>query len=185
MDETKMLHRLRRGDPDALETLMDRYLPYVSTVVWNILRGVLPPEDAEEVVSDVFLAAWEHAAALRPGHLRGWLGTVARNRAKNRLRGAGRERRLEGEGTELPAAEDPTEALLRQERRDLVRRALERFPEAERALLLRYYFHAQSVEEIAQTLSLKPATVKTRLRRGRAKLKDYLLKEGYDETSFL
>lgn len=39
MDENRILDRLRRGDPAALEKLMDRYLPYVSAVVWNILRG--------------------------------------------------------------------------------------------------------------------------------------------------
>ena len=67
MDEKKLLNRLRRGDPYALEKLMDRYLPYVATVVWNIVRGTLQPEDAEELVSDVFLAAWTHADALETG----------------------------------------------------------------------------------------------------------------------
>ncbi len=81
MDEKKLLNRLRRGDPYALEKLMDRYLPYVATVVWNIVRGTLQPEDAEELVSDVFLAAWTHADALEPGHTRGWLGTAAASTA--------------------------------------------------------------------------------------------------------
>ena len=57
MNEEKLLRKLRQGDAAALSALMDRYLPYVSAVVWNILRGALPPEDAEETVSDVFLAA--------------------------------------------------------------------------------------------------------------------------------
>lgn len=61
MSEQLLLRRLRAGEPAALEALMDRYLPYVSAVVWNILRGALPPEDGEEVVSDVFLATWNQA----------------------------------------------------------------------------------------------------------------------------
>ena len=182
MDEKKLLNRLRRGDPYALEKLMDRYLPYVATVVWNIVRGTLQPEDAEELVSDVFLAAWEHADALEPGHTRGWLGTVARNRAKNALRSAGRVPALEGDEAELPAPDDPAEAVLRQEDRRIVRSALEAFPAEERELFLRHYFYAQTVEEIAAALSLNPSTVKSRLRRGREKLKAYLLKGGYDET---
>ena len=52
-DET-ILRRLRDRDPARLEALMDRYLPYVSAVVWNILRGCMTPEDGEEVASDVF-----------------------------------------------------------------------------------------------------------------------------------
>ena len=185
MDENRILDRLRRGDPTALEKLMDRYLPYVSAVVWNILRGTLQPEDAEEIASDVFLAAWEHAAALQPGHVRGWLGTVARNRAKNALRSAGRTLPLETDEIEIPAPDDPTEAVLRREDRQLLRRALDAFPADERALFLRHYFYAQTVEEIAAALSLNPSTVKTRLRRGREKLKQYLLTEGYDEAKHL
>ena len=182
MDENRILDRLRRGDPAALEKLMDRYLPYVSAVVWNILRGTLQPEDAEEVASDVFLAAWEHADALRPGHIRGWLGTVARNRAKNALRGAGRTLPLEAEELELPAPDDPAEDALRREDRQRVRRALEALPEGDRTLFLRHYFYAQTVEEIAAALSLNPSTVKSRLWRGREKLREYLLTEGYDEA---
>ena len=57
MKELRTLQKMRAGDSSGLETLMDAYTPYVSAVVWNILRGALSPEDAEEVVSDVFLAA--------------------------------------------------------------------------------------------------------------------------------
>ena len=58
MRETAIVQRIRDGDPSGLEALMDLYTPYVSVVVWNILRNAMSPEDAEEVVSDVFLAAW-------------------------------------------------------------------------------------------------------------------------------
>ena len=46
----------------------------------------MSPEDAEEVVSDVFLAAWNQSFDLRPGHVKGWLGAVARHKAKDKLR---------------------------------------------------------------------------------------------------
>ena len=74
MREAVMVEKMQEGDASGLEALMDRYIPYVSTVVWNILRGAMPAEDGEEVVSDVFLAAWKQAGDLAPGHLKGWLG---------------------------------------------------------------------------------------------------------------
>ena len=58
MREEIILQKIYAGDPAGLEALMERYIPYVSAVVWNILRGAMPAEDGEEVVSDVFLAAW-------------------------------------------------------------------------------------------------------------------------------
>ena len=51
--------------------------------------GRMPAEAGEEVVSDVFLAAWKKPEALRPGSVKAWLGAVARNKAKNRLRELG------------------------------------------------------------------------------------------------
>ena len=89
MREETILRKMRAGDPAGLEALMDRYLSYVSAVVWNILRGSMSPEDGEETASDVFLAAWEQAGELQPGRVKAWLGAVARHKAKNKLRQAG------------------------------------------------------------------------------------------------
>ena len=86
MREDVILRKLRSRDPAALEALMDRYIPYVSTIVWNILRNAMTKEDAEEVVSDVFLAAWNQAGDIRSGATKAWLGAVARNKAKTKLR---------------------------------------------------------------------------------------------------
>ena len=90
MREDAILHKMQTGDPSGLESLMDIYIPYVSTVVWNILRGAMSQEDGEEVVSDVFLAAWQQSSELKPGFVKGWLAAVARNKAKNKLRKMGK-----------------------------------------------------------------------------------------------
>ena len=80
MWEEAIINKIRAGNPAGLEGLMDRYLPYVSAVVWHILRGAMPAEDGEEIVSDVFLAAWNRPEALRAGSVKAWLGAVARNK---------------------------------------------------------------------------------------------------------
>lgn len=178
MRETTMLKKLKAGDPSGLSALMDRYVPYVSVVVWNILRDAMGPEDAEEVVSDVFLAAWDQAGDLAPGHIKGWLAAVARNKAKNRLRGTGRTLPLEEDLLDLPDPADPTEALEREEERRAVRRAVEALPDPDREVFLRHYYYAQPVKEIAAAMALNESTVKTKLRRGRMKLKDTLTKGG-------
>lgn len=86
MREERVLRKLKSGDPGGLEELMEGYLPYVSAVVWHLLRGSMQAEDMEEVVSDVFLAAWKQPEDLRPGKVKPWLGAVARHKAKNKLR---------------------------------------------------------------------------------------------------
>lgn len=177
MREETMLRKLRSGDPAGLEALMDRYLPYVSAVVWNILRGSMSPEDGEETASNVFLAAWEQADDLRPGQVKAWLGAVARHKAKNRLRRREQTLPLEEDVLSLPGPDDPAGELERAEERALVRRALFSLPQPDQEIFLRHYYYAQSVKEIAAALDMSESTVKTKLRRGRFKLKELLTKE--------
>lgn len=177
MREETILRKMRAGDPAGLEALMDRYLPYVSAVVWNILRGYLSPEDGEETASDVFLAAWEQADDLRPGQVKAWLGAVARHKAKNRLRRQDRTLPLEEDALELPGPDDPAGEVERAEERNMVRRALCALPQPDQEILLRHYYYTQSVKEIAAALEMNESTVKTKLRRGRFKLKELLTKE--------
>lgn len=177
MREEVILRSIRAGDPSGLEALMDAYIPYVSAVVWNILRGSLPPEDGEEVVSDVFLAAWDQATDLRPGHVKSWLGAVARHKAKNRLRRTGQTLPLEDSILELPGPDSPAGELERAEEQILVRRAVDALPAQEREIFLRYYYYSQTIKEISSHMALNGSTVKTKLRRGRMKLKEALSRE--------
>lgn len=177
MREESILRKLRARYPAGLEGLMARYLPYVSAVVWGVLRGAMTAEDGEEVASDVFLAAWEQPEDLQAGRVKAWLGAVARNKAKNKLRQAGRTLPLEEDALDLPGSDDPAGALERAEERELVRRAVDSLPPQDREIFLRRYYYAQSVKEVAAAVGMGEAAVKTRLHRGRNKLKELLTKE--------
>lgn len=179
MREEAMIEKIRAGNPAGLEALMDRYLPYVSAVVWHILRSAMPVEDGEEVVSDVFLAAWGRPEALRPGSVKAWLGAVARNKAKNRLRQISQTLPLEEDALELPGPDDPPGEYERAVERQQVRRAVDALPGPDREIFLRHYYYAQTVQEIARCMHINESTIKTRLRRGRMKLKDILTREGF------
>lgn len=178
MREEIMLRKMCSGDAAGLEALMERYIPYVSSIVWNILRTSMTPEDAEEVVSDVFLAAWNQAADIKSGYAKAWLGAVARNKAKSKLRGMGRELPLEEDILELPDENTPVTAAEKAEERKLVRRAVDQLGEPDREIFLRHYYYAESVEEISHGMHLNESTVKTKLRRGRMRLKTILLRWG-------
>ena len=178
MREAAILRKMRAGDPAGLSALMDSYVPYVSVVVWNILRGAMSPEDGEEVVSDVFLAAWDQAANIQAGHVKGWLGAVAQNKAKSKLRQIGRTVPLEDNMLDIPGMDDPSTDLERAEEQALVRRAVDSLPDQEREIFLRYYYYAQTVKEISVKMALNESTIKTKLRRGRIKLKEILTREG-------
>ena len=175
IQEQEMWRALRRGDPRGLEELMSRYTPYVAAVAARVLPG--RPQDWEELTADVFLSAWEHRKALRPEQIRGWLGKVARNRALNRLRASRGVLALEEDV--LCLAEDGPQRLLEErEQAELVRRALGELERPDRELFVRHYYYGQTVARAAEEMGLNPSTAKTRLRRGREKLKEHLRKAG-------
>lgn len=176
IDEQELLQRLRRGEAAGLEELMGRYTAYVAAVVARILPG--QPQEWEEVSADVFLCAWRERKKLRAGKVKSWLGTVARNRALNQLR---RHREL------LPLEEDvlvlaqdsPQRELVAWEAAELVREALEGLEPNDRELFVRHYYYGQTVEKAASEMGMNESTAKTRLRRGREKLRRRLEQEGY------
>lgn len=173
-DEERDLRLLRRGSEDALQRIIERYTPYVTAVIANIIGDSMDTSDVEEAAADVFYVLWENASRVRPGALRSWLGGVARNTAKRKLRERGKDLSLEDD---LIVVDPKTpERMLDQSERDrAVRMAVLSMEHPDREIFLRHYFHGQSVETVAAEMHMPANTVKSRLRRGREKLKTALL----------
>lgn len=172
-EENELLERLRGGETAALELLIGRCSPYVFAVLRRRIGPYARAEDLEELASNVFFALWRHRRRIRAGHLRPWLSRVAENEAKSWLR----RQRLSTVPAEdclmLPDAaaerlEDETE------RRLLAEQALALLDTQTREIFRRYYADRQTVAEIAAALDMKLPTVKSRLQRGRAQLREAL-----------
>ena len=177
-DDGMLIKRLRKNEQSALEDIMSQYTPYVMTVLTNQLGQAATAEDIEELSSNVFCALWKHRKQLRTVHLRGWLASVARNEAlaflrKCRLPTVSAEDWLTVEG-------DDAENLLEQaERKRYLKQALELLDRNAREAFIRHYYYGQTIDQIAVSTNQKPATVKSRLQRGRQKLREVLRKGGY------
>ena len=176
MDDAQALSALRKGSEDALGTLIDRYTPYVGAVASNIAGAYLSAADVEEIVADVFVALWRRAEQVEAASLKSWLGTVARNAAKNKLRCLGRELPLEENTITTPDAA-PENEYERGERKRLVQEAVLAMDEPAREIFLRHYFYGQTVAAVAEQMGLNPSTVKSQLARGREKLRRVLANE--------
>ena len=171
-----MLRRLRRRDPAALEAAMAQYGAYVMTVIRNRSRGVLTPEDHEELASDVFLALWQSAAQVAPGYVRPWLGAVARNRTVDALRRSNITLPLED--AEPDEIDSVWQNLCEKQRREQLRKALKALPEVDREIFYRFYDLAQTAAQIAEAMQMNASTVRSRLMRGRETLRKELTEGG-------
>ncbi len=179
MEDVQLVMRLRKNSVDALEAAIERYTPYVSTVISNQLGGFARAQDVEEQTSDVFLALWQHRSNLNTFHLRGWLGATARNQARMLLR-----RQIDipvsDDDVILVAGDNISTLAEQKEQSQIIQRAILALGWPDKEVLLRYYYYNQTVSEIANEMDLNVEAVKSKLRRGRAKLREILEQGGYD-----
>ena len=178
MDEGTLVKKLNRHSRSALEQAVVRFTPYVGAVIAGVLAGRACREDVEELSADVFLALWAHREELDPEQgLRPWLGTVARNKARDWLRTRRDTLPLDDDAPDDP--EQSPEAAA--ERRDQTARlwaAVDGLDEPDRTLVLRYYYYGDKLREVARDLGLGQSAAKQRLLRGRKKLKEQLTEGG-------
>ena len=183
--EQELIRRIRAGEKDLFHELIRPY----ERIMYGVIHSVLSnPADAEEVAQESAFKAYLHLDQLADDdRFKAWLLRIAVNEARQRRR---RDRPQLYETLEDSAAEDlegdirpkqfadwrdlPCEALDREELRNAVREAVARLPEKYRMVLLMADGQSLSYEEIAGSLSLTMANVKTRLHRARMKLQEQL-----------
>ena len=176
MNEAKALALLKKGNEEALEWFIDKYSAYVGTVVSNILQGSMSHEDVEEVTSDVFMTLWQSAENLYPLNLKGYLSRVARSLSMQKLREKASELPLDDD---ILILDDDSEfdRLAREDQDEMVRKAVYAMPQPDKEIFLRFYYYCQSVSLIADQMQMNPSTVKTKLKRGRERLRVILSKK--------
>ena len=179
MNEKRLLHRLRRGDESVLPELIRQYSGYAYAIASNILSHALGEEDIEEVVSDSFLCIWKNRESIETDMLKAYLAAVVRNKAKSALRKYHAEEPLEDDILQISIPNQPEQKILLSELREIAHAAVDSLGEPDRETFQRYYFFYQKTEEIAKSLGLKDTTVRTKLSRGRKRLKEYLTERGF------
>ena len=177
MDDQALIRALQAGERAALRRTMEVYAGYTSAVLGNTLRGQASREDLEELLSDVFLSLWRSREGLDPEKsLKSWLAAVARNRAVDFLR---RKKETHPVPDGLPdPAPGPEEQAERREAEERLRALVEDMEEPDRTLFLRYYYEEEPLDQVCRDLKMRPSTARSRLCRGRRKLKERLTQEG-------
>lgn len=170
MTDSKLLERLKSHDESGLKILISKYSAYVGTIAYNTIGQSASKEDMEEVVSDVFLAIWEHAEGIT--ELRSYIAATAKNKALNKLRNITVMYELTDKDTR---GEDETAAEV--ERREVTRilyEAIQALGEPDCEIFFRYYYNNEKIRDIAKELGVNASTVKSKLKRGKEKLNAYL-----------
>jgi RNA polymerase sigma-70 factor (ECF subfamily) len=179
-EEQRLLAACAYGDGEALSQLYDRF---GGMLFAQILRIVGNSGDAQDVLQEVFLYAWNRAARYDPrrASVSTWLVLIARSRAIDRLRKLQNVDRIlarvETEKEWRPAYPQGPTAVLNAERRQLVRAALQDLPRGQRRVLELAYYGGLTQAEIAQEMCIPLGTVKTRTLAAMRKLRAALAPE--------
>jgi RNA polymerase sigma-70 factor (ECF subfamily) len=139
------------------------------------------PQDAEEVLMDVYMKAWKNAAAYLPerGSVQAWLMMMARSVAIDRIRRRASQPDTTGidpENAPEPVAREtsPEEQTSSGQWRTEVLRALNELPREQRDALMLAFFEGLSHSELAARLGQPLGTVKSRVRVGLLRLREIL-----------
>src|ERR1700760_2414758 len=185
------------GDAELVKRVLARDEAAVRDIIkannrrlYRLARGILRNDgEAEDVVQETYVRAFTRLADFRgESSLSTWLSRIAMNEALGRLR---RERpgveisslpqgTLEAQIIQFPlvsVADDPEKSMAQREIQHVVEGAIDELPEPFRLVFMTRVVEGMNVEETAEILDLKPETVKTRLHRARAMLRDNVEKK--------
>ena len=172
--ENTLIYRAQTGDEGAFADLMRAYHAFVYTIAIGIVDN---PHDAEEVVQDAFLNAYQGLTQLEDAtKFRSWLAEITRNRARNWLRTQQGETVSIDEVSEgiLQTEDSPDERLAQQEQRELIRRTMETLPQKDRDIARAFYLEGASYDELTSTHGLSYNAIALRLFRIKRKLSKQL-----------
>ena len=186
--DAELMHGIGRRDADAFEALMRRH----NRRLFRTARAILKEDAAaEDALQEAYVAVYRHADAFRgDASVATWLTRIVVNESLQALR---RDRRhgvvvpLEARADEdapgdvaegvATQADGPERAAMRAELRRLIERKIDDLPEAFRAVFVLREVEEMNVDEVAACLDMPEATVRSRLFRAKARLRESIARE--------
>jgi RNA polymerase sigma-70 factor, ECF subfamily len=181
--EERLRGRARAGDVQAFNRLVE---PHQGTLYAIALRMLADDAAAADVTQESMLAAWQHLGSFHGGNFRAWLTRILVNRCYDVLRTRRRrpERSYDAILEEHPeteelagAAPDPAQLLVSEELGRHLGAGLAALPVDQRAVVILCDVHGYGYAEAAEVEHTGIGTVKSRLSRGRARLRDWLAEQ--------
>jgi len=185
--DAQLLARVAGGDDKALDILSRRHKALLRTVVSRVISD---DADVDEVVQDAWVEVWKNATHYSPekGQALGWIVTVARRRAIDRIRRKQSYTRAKDRyeeqlrsGCEEIDTRTAEADVCASELRQMFSRVLEELPEAQREALSLNIYKGLSQREIAAKTGIPLGTIKTRLELAIRKVRSAILAQGSRE----
>jgi len=182
MEEEELIAAAHEGDLHSFNQLVQIYQNMVYNLAYRILGD---GEEAADATQEAFLSAFQAMHNFRGGSFKAWLLRIVTNACYDQLRRRKRRPTTSLEAllieSERPSTlssdmKSPEEYVAQRELNEFLQEGVNALPSHQRVVLILSDIQGLSYEEIAQVTRVSLGTVKSRLSRGRAKLRDHLLK---------
>ncbi len=180
MEEQDLIGRSQKGDLEAFNQLVEQY----QRLVFNVsLRMLGHKANAEDATQETFLSAYRSIGGFRGGNFKAWVVRIATNccrdqlRTKMRTKAASLDALMDSPGgfDLADSDESPDDYASRQETGRVLKKALNSLQKDQRLVVVLFDTQGMTYEEIVQITGWSLGTVKSRLSRGRAHLRDFLV----------
>src|SRR5438105_9909200 len=169
-----LVEKAQAGDREAYGLLVERFQPTVYAVALARLRN---PTEAQELAQEVFLHGMKKLPQLRDVQcFAGWLRQITVRMAINRLTRRGPLHKVDSEALDHAeaAGASPLEAMVKAEQAAELYQGLERLKPVDRATLVAFYIHGQSLKQMSREFETPIGTIKRRLHVARNRLRRQL-----------
>ncbi|MFJ7935318.1 sigma-70 family RNA polymerase sigma factor [Sporosarcina sp. NPDC096371] len=171
-NEGNFVKRLQRQKEDALDFVVDTYLPIIKGITYKVLIPLKDQGVIDECLNDIFLSIWNNSNKFKGDStdFRKWICTIAKFKAIDYYRKASKEVAFSSDYMDVNAdlsAED--ELILLEDRTELIR-LINQLEPVEREIFIMKFFLGYKTEEIGKKLGLTNTSVDNRVYRGKKKL---------------
>jgi len=180
-EELRLIEAGQRGDVEAFNQLVRLYEARVYNLCYRMLGDA---DTAADVTQETFISAYQNLRRFRGGVFRAWLLRIATNACHDTLRAQKRRPAVSLDAPQesesgapfdvVDTAETPDETALRHELARAIEQGLAQLPEDQRIVVILSDVQGLAYEEIAEITGANLGTIKSRLSRGRARLRDIL-----------
>ncbi|WP_054024823.1 sigma-70 family RNA polymerase sigma factor [Bacillus sp. FJAT-28004] len=171
-NENNFIHRLQRQKEDALEYIVDTYLPLIKGVTYKVLSPLENDGVIEECMNDILLSIWNHSNKFHGDttDFRKWICAIAKFKAIDYYRKNSKKIEFAAIQADLNAERSAEDELIIMEDKTELIALINLLEPVDRDIFIMKYFLGLNTEDISTKLDLTKASIDNRIYRGKKKL---------------
>ena len=171
-NDKNFIQRLQRQKEDALEFIVDQYLPLIKGVAYQVLAPLKNDGIIEECINDIFLSIWDHSKKFdgNSSDFKKWICAIAKFKSIDYYRRISKEKEFPSNYMDLNTEESVEDELIKLEDKSELIKLINQLDPLDRDIFIMKFFLGLKTEHISIKLGLTKASIDNRIYRGKKKL---------------